>query len=139
MAFDELADVVELSSPASVQRAFASYLDDYAPPNNLREPLLEEKFYLASENDEKKSLCYTVSIPGMDEKVDVESIRNYFEEFLDKIGAENNSENSSMVEVDANEDERGGTNIDIYIAIGGKQIKGDELAIPRGQGKGAEQ
>ena len=37
VAFDELAEVVDLSNPESIQRAFESYLSDYNPPSDIKD------------------------------------------------------------------------------------------------------
>lgn len=126
VAFDEFSEVVELSNPESVQRAFKLYLEDYAPPLDIKEALLDEKFYLSKDEGEDGGdtyLRYDMSIPGVTEKVDKESLQNYFEDFVDKIGGQHNSESNSVVEVDLVDNERGGVDIDIYIALSGKQIK----------------
>ena len=125
VAFDELAEVVELSNPESVQRAFESYLEDYSPPLDIKESLLEEKFYMSEgegPDGGDKYLRYDMSIPGISEPIDKEGLQSYLEVFVEKIGAVNNSENSSNVEVELLDNERGGVDIDIYIAISGKQL-----------------
>lgn len=126
VTFDELAEVVELSSPESVQRAFELFLDDYSPPFDMKDALKEEKFYKSPGEGKDGSdtyLRYDMSIPGVTEKIDVEALKTYFEDFLEKIGVLNNSENISEVDVDLTDDARGGVDVNIYIAIGGKQIK----------------
>ena len=125
VAFDELAEVVDLSSPESIQRAFVSYLDDSEPPSDIKENLLEEQFYLSPEegrSGDETYIRYDMSIPGMQEDVDADELKVYLEEFLEKIGAENTSDNGFGVEVDKREDERGGVDLDIYVFIRGKQI-----------------
>ena len=129
VAFDELAGVVELSNPESVQRAFESYLEDYAPPLDIKDALLEEKFYMSEgegPDGGDKYLRYDMSIPGVAEPIDKESLQTYLEDFIEKIGGQNNSENSSVVEVDLIGNERGGSDIDIFIALSGKQIRGNK-------------
>jgi hypothetical protein len=126
VAFDELAEVVELSNPESVQRAFESYLDDYAPPLDIKEALLEEKFYMSEgegPDGGDKYLRYDMSIPGVAEPIDKDGLQNYFEDFIEKIGAQNNSESAYTVEVELLDNERGGVDIDIFIALSGKQIR----------------
>lgn len=126
VAFDELAEVVELSNPESVQRAFESYLEDYSPPYDIKEALLEEKFYMSpgeGPDGGDTYLRYDMAIPGVAEPIDAESLKTYFEDFVEKIGGVNNSESSSNVEVELLDNERGGVDIDIYIALGGKQIR----------------
>ena len=126
VAFDELAEVVELSNPESVQRAFESYLEDYAPPLDIKEALLEEKFYMSEgegPDGGDKYLRYDMSVPGIIEPVDAESLKTYFEDFVEKIGGRNNSESASIVEVDLTDNERGGVDVNIYIALSGKQIR----------------
>lgn len=126
VAFDELAEVVELSNPESVQRAFEAYLEDYTPPYDIKEALLEEKFYMSpgeGPDGGDTYLRYDMAIPGVAEPIDAESIKAYFEDFVEKIGGENTSESSSVVEVELLDNERGGTDIDIFIALGGKQIR----------------
>ena len=126
VAFDELAEVVELSNPESIQRAFVSYLNDYALPLNIKEDLLEEKFYLSPDEGrmgDEKYIRYDMSIPGLEEDIDAQALHDYFEDFLEKIGAENSSSNGYGVEIDTKEDERGGIDLDIYVYIKGKQIE----------------
>lgn len=126
VAFDELAEVVELSNPESVQRAFESYLDDYAPPLDIKEALLEEKFYMSEgegPDGGDKYLRYDMSIPGVAEPVDREGLQTFLEDFVEKIGGVNNSESASHVDVELLDNERGGVDIDIYIALSGKQIR----------------
>lgn len=126
VAFDELAEVVELSNPESVQRAFESYLEDYSPPLDIKEALLEEKFYMSpgeGPDGGDKYLRYDMSIPGVVEQVDKEGLQSYFEDFVEKIGAVSNSESTSDVEVELLDNERGGVDIDIYIALSGEQIR----------------
>jgi hypothetical protein len=126
VAFDELSEVVELSNPESVQRAFESYLEDYSPPYDIKEALLEEKFYMSpgeGPDGGDTYLRYDMAIPGVAEPIDAESLKTYFEDFIEKIGGVNNSESSSSVEVELLDNERGGVDIDIYIALGGKQIR----------------
>lgn len=127
VAFDELAEVVDLSNPESIQRAFESYLSDYTPPSDMKDDLLEEKFYLSTGEGDKgdeNHIRYDMAIPGMKEEIDKEELKAYFEDFLDKIGAENNSANRYGVDIDTREDERGGFDLDIYVFIKGKQIEG---------------
>ena len=126
VAFDELAEVVDLSNPESIQRAFESYLSDYNPPSDIKDDLLEEKFYLSTGEGAKgdeNHIRYDMAIPGMQEEIDKEELKAYVEDFLDKIGAENNSANRYGVDVDTREDERGGIDLDIYVFIKGKQIE----------------
>ena len=126
IAFDELVEVVELSNPESVQRAFESYLEDYSPPYDIKEALLEEKFYMSpgeGPDGGDTYLRYDMAIPGVAEPIDAESLKSYFEDFVEKIGGVNNSESSSNVEVELLDNERGGVDIDIYIALSGKQIR----------------
>lgn len=126
VAFDELSEVVELSNPESVQRAFESYLEDYSPPYDIKEALLEENFYMSpgeGPDGGDTYLRYDMAIPGVAEPIDAESLKSYFEDFVEKIGGVNNSENSSIVEVELLDNERGGIDIDIYIALSGKQIR----------------
>ena len=125
VAFDELAEVVDLSNPESIQTAFVSYLDDYAPPLDIKEELLEEKFYRSpneGKNGDEDLVRYDMEIPGIREKVDGDELKTYLEDFLEKIGAENTSGNGYGVEVDVREDERGGMDLDIYVYIKGRQI-----------------
>ena len=125
VAFDELAEVVELSNPDSIQRAFVSYLDDYAPPIDIKDALMEERFYLSPDegkNGDEKQIRYDMSIPGMDGDIDIDELKSYFEDFLEKIGAENNSESGYGVEIDTTDNERGGVDLNIYIYLRGKQI-----------------
>ena len=126
VAFDELAEVVDLSSPESIQRAFVSYLNDYEPPAEIKEDLLEEKFYLSPEegrSGEETYIRYDMAMPGIQDDIDSDELKAYLEDFLEKIGAENTSDNGFGVEVDKKEDERGGFDIDIYVFIRGKQIE----------------
>ena len=126
VAFDELAEVVDLSNPDSIQMAFVSYLDDYAPPLDIKEELLEERFYRSPDegsNGDETHIRYDMSIPGLEEEIDKDVIQNYFEEFLDKIGAENNSENGYGVDIDTTDNERGGVDLNIYIYLKGRQTK----------------
>ena len=123
VAFDELVEVVDLSSPESIQRAFGAYLSDYKPPVAIKDELLEEKFRKHSKEGEKASIRYEISIPGIDERVDEDELTSYIEDFLDKIGAENNSESGYKVDVSLSSDERGGDDIDIFIELSGKQIR----------------
>lgn len=127
VAFDELAEVVDLSDPESIQRAFESYLSDYNPPSDIKDDLTEEKFYRSTgegKMGDESHIRYDMTIPGMQEEIDKEELKAYFEDFLDKIGAENNSANGYGVEIDTREDERGGIDLDIYVFIKGKQIAG---------------
>ena len=129
VTFDELADVVELSDPTSIQRAFESYLDDYAPPMDIKEELKEEKFYRSPEegkNGDETYIRYDVSIPGMEGEVDKDAIGLYFEDFLDKIGAEKKGDNNYEVEVEVTGNERGGVDVQIYVAVMGKQTEAKE-------------
>lgn len=124
VAFDELADVVELSSPESIQRVFVSYLTDYPPPiDGIKEALTEEKFHEVKGEGAVRSIQYEVSIPGVDGKINTEDLQNYFEMFLDKIGAENNSESGYEVGVKLKDDERGGEDMSIFMELSGKQIR----------------
>lgn len=123
VAFDELVEVVDLSSPESIQRAFGAYLSDYKPPVSIKDELLEEKFRKHSKEGEQTSIRYELSIPGIEETIDGEELSAYLEDFLEKIGAENNSESGCRVDVSLSSDERGGEDIDIYIELTGKQIR----------------
>ena len=126
IAFDELAEVIELSNPDSIQMAFVSYLDDYPPPLDIKEELAEERFYRSPEegdNGNETHIRYDMSIPGLEGEIDKESLQNYFEEFLDKIGAERNADNGYGVEIDTTDNERGGVDLNIYIYLKGKQTK----------------
>ena len=125
-AFDELAEVVDLTEPESIQRAFVSYLSDYKPPLDVKDALLDEKFYV-SEGEGKLGdetfIRYDMLIPGIEEKIDTDAFKSYFEEFLEKIGAERVGNNGYEVDISTSDNERGGVDLDIYIAIFGKQIK----------------
>lgn len=125
VAFDEVAEVVELWNPDSIQRAFVSYLTDYDLPVDIKEDLLEEKFYLSSgegDSGEEDFIRYDMAIPGLQDDVSTDELQSYFEDFLENIGAKNDSENGYGVEVDARDNERGGIDLDIYIFLKGKQI-----------------
>lgn len=127
VVFDELVESVDLSNPESIQKAFEAYLSDYSPPYEIKEALLEEKFYASNgngKNSDKTLIRYDIAVPGITEKVDAESLKTYFEDFLEQIGAVNNSENMFEVDVNLTDNERGGIDINIYIAIGGRQTKG---------------
>ena len=126
VAFDEMAEAVDLTSPTSIQKAFEAYLTDNNPPMDIREALLEEKFYSSDgegRNGDEVLIRYDMSVPGMEEGSDIASLKQYFEDFLDRIGAENDAGNSTTVEIDETSNERGGMDLNIYIAIGGEQIK----------------
>ena len=126
VAFDELAEVVDLSKPETVQMAFELYLEDNIPPYDLKEALLEEKFY---ESDGEGTdgndtyLRYDMEIPGVEDKVDTDVIKAYLEDFVERIGGKNDADSKSEVEVELLDNERGGVDIDIYIALSGKQVK----------------
>ena len=126
VAFDELAEAVDLTSPSSIQKAFEAYLTDNNPPMDIREALLEEKFYSSDgegRNGDEVLIRYDMSVPGMEEGADTALLKQYFDDFLERIGAENDASNSAIVEIDEISNERGGMDINIYIAIGGEQIK----------------
>ncbi|MBO6031846.1 MAG: hypothetical protein J6Q22_10435 [Prevotella sp.] len=125
VAFDELVEVVELWNPDSIQRAFSSYIEDYPPPFGIKDELMEEKFYRSPDegrNGDETYIRYDMSIPGLEGEVNADELQSYLEDFLDKIGAENNSENGYGVEVDVANNERGGADVDIYLYLKGKQI-----------------
>lgn len=126
-AFDELAEVVDLTDPQSIQRAFISYLSDFPPPiDGIRDELIEEHFRDNRTDIDKakaKTIEYEISIPGLDEKIDTEELKAYFEEFLEKIGAELNSESGYTVKVSVSDDERGGTDLNIFLQLKGKQVR----------------
>ena len=123
VAFDELAEIADLSSPESIQRAFISYLSDYTPPVDIKDALLEEKFKKSNAEDSPSAIVYEASIPGVEGMGRKEELQAYFEDFLDRIGAERNSESGYEVDVSLSNDERGGEDLDIYIALSGKQIR----------------
>ena len=126
VAFDELSEHVDLANPDSIQRAFVSYLNDYIPPLDIKNELIEETFYRSPNegtNGDETYIRYDMSIPGIEEDIDKDVLQNYFEDFLEKIGAENNSEDGCGVEIDTIDNERGGVDLDIYIYLKGKQIK----------------
>ena len=125
-AFDELAEIVDLTDPQSIQRAFNAYLMDYKPPLDIQESLLDEQFRISPEDGsarEEHSIRYDILVPGIEENVDEDIIKEYFEEFLEKIGARNTPENKYEVDVSTSDNERGGVNLSIYIAIKGEQIQ----------------
>ena len=126
VAFDEIAEVVELSNPQSVQRAFEAYLADNNPPLDIKEELLEEKFFSSPDegrNGNETHIRYDMTIPGLTEEVNKDELQTYFEEFLERIGAENDSENGYGVEIDTVDNERSGVDLNIYMYIRGKQVK----------------
>ena len=123
VAFDELSEVVDLSSPESINTAFISYISDYTPPIEIKEELLNERFRKSNNEELPFSIEYEVSIPGIEGKIDQEAIRTYFEDFLDRIGSEKNSESGYEVDVSISSDERGGLDLNIYISLNGKQIR----------------
>ena len=123
VAFDDLSEVVDLSSPESIQRAFAAYLSDNKPPLDISDSLLEERFRKAETEDAPKSIVYELSIPGIDAEIEKDVLQAYLEDFLDKIGAERNSESWYLVDVSVTPDERGGEDLEIYISLTGKQIR----------------
>lgn len=125
VAFDELADWVDLSSPESIQKAFETYLKDYPPPIDIKEALLEESFYRSpneAPSGEEDHIRYDMMIPGVKGDVDIEELKSYFDEFLTRIGVEETNEDGYGIELDLTGNERGGTDINIYIYIKGKQI-----------------
>ena len=125
-AFDELAEVVDLTEPQSIQRAFEAYLTDTKPPLDIKEALLDERFYISPEEGkygDETFIRYDMLVPGIEEKIDIEEFKKYFEDFLDRIGAENSGDNGYEVDISTSDNERGGVDLDIYIAIKGKQIK----------------
>ena len=123
VAFDELEEVVDLSSPENIQMAFLSYVSDYSPPIDIKEELVEETFKKVDNEDEPPSIRYEISIPGIEGEIDSDEFRAYLEVFLDRIGAENNSESGYKVDVSISNDERGGQDIEIYMELTGKQIR----------------
>ena len=124
---DELAGEVDFSNEESINKAFVSYLNDNPPPYNMKDCLLEEKFYFSDgegKNGDETILRYDMDIPGMDEDADGEEIKKWFEEFLDRAGAQDGSkENSTAVEIEMKDNERGGQDCYIYVAVKGEQIK----------------
>jgi hypothetical protein len=122
-AFDALVEVVDLSSPESIQRAFAAYLSDNMPPINFNDALLEESFRKTESDNSGHSIVYEVSIPGIEDAIDKDEVSTYFENFLDRIGAENNSESGYKVEVSISPDERGGEDLEIFMELTGKQTR----------------
>ena len=123
VAFDELVEVVDLSSPESIQRAFAAYLSDNKPPIDFKDALLEESFRKTESDNAGHSIVYEVSIPGIEDTIDKDEVRTYLESFLDRIGAENNSESGYKVEVSISSDERGGEDLEIFMELTGKQTR----------------
>lgn len=124
--FDELAESVDLSDADSVNKAFAAYVIENAPPFGLKESLMEEKFYMSEDDGDKGDetiLRYDMEIPGIDEDAEAADIKRWFEEFLDRIRAEDGAGgNRAVVEVDVRDNERGGTDCDIYVAVHGEQV-----------------
>ena len=118
-----LAEVADLTSPESIQRAFISYLSDYSLSIDIKNELLEEKFRKNESAENSSAIVYEVSIPGVEGKVRAEELQTYFEDFLERIGAERNSESGYAVEVSLSNDERGGEDLEIYLALTGKQIR----------------
>lgn len=126
VAFDELAEVVELNNPQSVQRAFEAYLNDNNPPLDIKEELLEERFYASPDegrSGDETHIRYDMTVPGMTEEISKEELQTYFEDFLERIGAEEDAENGYGVEIDTVDNERSGVDLNIYIYIRGKQTK----------------
>lgn len=125
--FDEAADSVKLSDEGSVNRAFAAYLEENSPGSEIKESLLEEKFYLSGDDGEKGDktlLRYDMEIPGVEGDFSTSDLKRFFEDFLDSIGAKDGEGgNKYVVEVEARDNERGGIDIEIYVAVEGKQIE----------------
>ena len=133
VAFDELAEIVDLSSVDSINRAFAAYVKENTPPFELQEAMLEEKFYASpneGRNGDEVFIRYDLDVPGLEEDCNAEDLKTYLEDFLDRIGAETGGENNAVVEVDTNPDDRGGVDMDVYVSISGKQIKPDKTNKP---------
>jgi len=126
--FDEAADAVKLSDEESVNRAFVAYLEENSPGAEIKDSLLEEKFYLSGDDGEKGDktlLRYDMEIPGVEGDFSTTDLQRFFEDFLDSIGAKDgDGGNKYVVEVDARDNERGGTDIEIYVAVEGKQVEG---------------
>ena len=126
VAFDELAEAVDLSSPDSVQRAFEAYIEDSPPPYDIKDALLDERFYLSEKENGEQAILFNGTIPGVTSGIDRDNLQRYFEEFLDKIGVDNGG--PTIVEVDISDDERGGALVDVYIAlVGRKQQTKEEI------------
>ena len=125
--FDDIAELVDLANIDSINKAFVSYLEERQPPAQIKGNLLEDGFYESTgEGEEGNAILfrYEMEIPGMEEDTDSGAIKGYFEEFLERIGAENGSDgNIAISEVELRDNERGGLDCDIYVEIGGPQIK----------------
>ena len=124
IAFDEIAEAVDLNSEESIQKAFESYIEDNPPPYDIKEALLDERFYLSSSENGTESIQFSGTIPGVTASIDRENLQTYFEDFLEKIGAESNK--TTIVEVDVSDDERGGALVEVYIALVGQKEKPQE-------------
>lgn len=125
VAFDELADVVDLTSIESVNRAFEAYLKETPPPFELKDAFLEEKFFAARDKEQGSDVVamrYELAVPGVEDDFSLEELKAYLEEFFDRIGAETSAENGAIVEVETSPDDRGGIDVDVYMEINGKQI-----------------
>lgn len=126
VTLDEGAENIDLTDAQSIQKGFVSYLNENPPPYNLKEAIEEEKFYRSEgegKNGDKVYIRYDMSIPGVAEEVEEQILKEYFEEFLEAIGIEENKENKRVVEVDTHDNERGGIDIEIYIALSGPQVE----------------
>ena len=129
IAFDDVADTVDLSNADSINKAFELYVNENSPPYDLKEAMLDVKFYDSTDdgrNGAERFIRYDLNVPGLDDDFNSDDVKSYLEDFLERIGAENSADSSLVVDVETRPDDRGGVDVDVYVSIGGAQIRPGE-------------
>ena len=120
VALDEVADKINVTDPKEVQAAFEIYLKEEPLPIDIREELMEEKFYESpneGKNGDETYIRYEMVIPGYKGNLEVEELKEYFERFFETIKNENETTLNYEVDVYTTDDERGYIDININLNL----------------------
>jgi len=115
LGFDDVADDVNLNDDKSVQEAFDLYRKENIPPCDIEDILDEEKFFLSKNdgnNGNETVVRLDFIVPAIEDDEEVEKVRQYLEDFLDRIGVE---EPYNEVTCELTDDGRGGSDCEISI------------------------
>jgi len=115
LGFDDVADDVNLNDDKSVQAAFDLFRKENIPPCDIEDILDEEKFFLSKNdgnNGDETVVRLDFIVPAIEDDEEVEKVRQYLEDFLERIGIE---EPYNEVTCELTDDGRGGSDCEVSV------------------------
>lgn len=112
ICFDDIADDVDLNEAKSIQEAFDLYRKENTPPCDIDDILGEEKFHGGDWNGNAHVILLDFIVPAVEKDEEADKIRQYLEDFLERIGID---EPYEEVNCRLTDDGRGGSDCEVSI------------------------